>query len=96
MKHFQAKHIPDDVVLSVISILKRTAYERACLRNPAANLNHFTASRWDIIEAFKPIPWKVVNAKLTSMVRRKLIAGCSGCTCHGSFELVTPDNPSRQ
>lgn len=91
-KHFQAKHIEDSAVLSVITILIDAQWEREKLYAPLSTLSlprkeYITASRWDIIEAFKPIPWKIINTKLSSMVRRGLIDGCAGCTCRGGFRV---------
>lgn len=80
-KTFQAKHIPDRRVLKVLQILGN-ANERTY------GAWHNGASRWEVIDAFKPIPWKIVQAKLTSLHRRKLVDGCAGCTCGGQFTLT--------
>lgn len=77
-KAFQAKHIDTTAVLRVINLLITAQ------KHPYA-----TASRWDIVDAFKPIPWKIVNAKLVSLKKRKLIDGCAACTCRGSFTLTS-------
>jgi hypothetical protein len=74
-KTFQAKHIDDRAMLKVVDIL-------------AHQYKNLNASRWDVVDAFKPIPWKIVNAKLCALVKRKLINGCGACTCRGSFELT--------
>lgn len=91
-KPFQAKHIEDTAVLDVIRTLVTTEQERCKLRGAERSAPYVTASRWDIIEAFAPIPWKIIQAKLTSMKKRRLIDGCVGCTCRGGFkEVVTEE-----
>lgn len=80
MKSFQAKHIEDRNLLRIIRLLHKA--ERA--RHPYGDV-----SRWDIIELLRPVPWKVVQAKLTALERRGLIDGCaSGCTCRGGFSVT--------
>lgn len=87
VKKFQAKHIGDEQVLAVINIIIDAEWRRDVARGARTTKHHITAGRWDIVEAFRPVPWKIVQAKLTSMVRRGLIEGCAGCTCRGSFKV---------
>jgi len=84
-KQFQAKHIEDKAVLDVIDTLINSEWQRGLLMGSKTLKRYITASRWDIVDAFKPIPWKIVQAKLTSLKKRGLIDGCAGCTCRGSF-----------
>jgi hypothetical protein len=46
---------------------------------------HGVSIIWDIEAGLADFPAKVVRAKLQSMVRRKLIDGCT-CGCRGDFE----------
>ena len=49
------------------------------------------ATRWDVAKQFPWMPFKVVSAKLNSMVRRGILRGCSAChNCRGDFEIVEP------
>lgn len=69
----QAKHVPDASILDVIDRIRETE------------------DRWTWSYDFEEdarlsgYPWKVVRAKLASMVRRHVITGCT-CGCRGDFE----------
>lgn len=72
----QAKDVSDEVMLNALAITRgRHGVER-------------WSSLWDVQEALPKIPPKVVLAKLKSMVKRKIIDGCT-CGCRGDFELVS-------
>lgn len=45
------------------------------------------SSLWDVQDALPDVPPKVVLAKLRSMIKRKLLNGCT-CGCRGDFELL--------
>lgn len=75
----QAKDISDDVAIEAIK-QARGKHGVPCW-----------ASRWDVHEQLSSFPPKVVNAKMASLVRRKLIGGCGGChNCRGDFQLECP------
>lgn len=46
------------------------------------------ASLWTLQEALPQYPPKVVQAKLKSMVKRKLLTGCA-CGCRGDFRVIS-------
>lgn len=71
----QAKDIPDAAIIAAVQDVQRT---RRLL----------WASRWDVAERFPDMPPKVVSAKLNSMARRGVLAGCeSHHDCRGDFEV---------
>ena len=78
-KQFQAKHIEDKAVLDVIDALINSEWQRGLMLGYKTLKQYITASRWDIVDAFKPIPWKIVQAKLTSL--KKLFLMVMLCNC---------------
>jgi len=82
-KAFQAKHIDDKAVIKVMVIL----CEKNQRRSPD-NPYYAVCNRWEVVEAFAPIPWKLIQAKLTALHRKWLVAdGCVGCTCSTGFKV---------
>lgn len=50
------------------------------------------ANSWDIYPWFPDVPWKVVRARICSMIRRRLIDGCNAMhDCRGDWYL--PGSP---
>ena len=45
------------------------------------------AVAWELYKHMSAYPWKVVRAKVASMIRRKLMSGCT-CGCRGDYEIV--------
>jgi len=74
-KKVQAKHITDERCLRAVR---------------AARGRHGVAdwsSLWDIQEEMTEYPAKVVQAKLASLLKRKILTGCA-CGCRGDFEEI--------
>jgi hypothetical protein len=78
----QAKDVSDVAVLRVIGELMAESYRR----RPAPD-EYLWTMRWDIEARFPDVPEKVMQAKYTALVRRKLIDGCD-CGCRGDFWLM--------
>lgn len=83
MRVMQAKDIPDEIMLRAI----RSIMER-CPGFGEQPRDMLWVSSFDM-EATAPVllpgtPFKVVMAKLRSLIKRGLIAGC-GCGCRGDF-----------
>lgn len=60
-------------------------HEAALGKQPKEPTGHW-ANRFDICKALGNPPEKVVLAKLRSLIKRGLLAGCA-CGCRGDFEL---------
>ena len=71
-KTIQAKHIPDDAIISVVQ---------------RAHAEGRWAHQWDMQEAYPDVPPKVLLAKCRSLIARNLIEGCA-CGCRGDFRPV--------
>lgn len=69
-KSVQAKSITDEEVF------------RAMVR--CQRFGDHLVSRFDIQDELSLFPWKVVLAKLRSMVKRDVLHGCT-CGCRGNF-----------
>lgn len=78
-KTVQAKHLSDEAVLAAI----RSASNDG--RWPGQKRRW--VSRGDVEAAFPDVPWKVVLAKLRSLLKRNVIDGC-GCGCRGDFHII--------
>lgn len=63
--------IPDQTIFTTIATIR-------------TQRNMSSASLWDIQAALFQFPPKLVHAKLSIMVRRKRLHGCS-CGCRGDF-----------
>lgn len=50
-----------------------------------ATINGIGCPIWAIFKAFPQYPEKVIRAKLSTMIRRKLLTGCC-CGCRGDFK----------
>lgn len=48
----------------------------------------YWANTTEIAAAFPTVPFKVVAAKLSQLLKRDLITGCD-CGCRGDWELLT-------
>jgi hypothetical protein len=77
----QAKDITDDTMLAAVRATQ--------------GLNGVPrwSSLFDIEAIFPDMPAKVVRAKLASLVRRRILDGCT-CGCRGDFEFVTDPGDS--
>lgn len=72
-KLLQAKHIPDGLV---ISLIREVSKPETC-----------GATIWDVADRLPSFPEKVVRAKLSSMIKRGVIDGCT-CGCRGDFNVL--------
>lgn len=77
----QAKDIPTQRIIEVIK--EQYGVYGGC------NNDLQTSSLWDIQGALAEFPPRVVLAKLSSLLKRKMIAGCD-CGCRGDFEVIEP------
>ena len=57
------------------------AVERSCEERG------FWTNTWEVSAAFPDAPFKVVAAKLSRLLHRKLVTGCD-CGCRGDWELT--------
>lgn len=42
---------------------------------------------WDLEPAMPDVPWKVILAKASKLIKRGVLSGCD-CGCRGDFELT--------
>lgn len=73
-KTLQAKHVPDELFLSVVDNVRR---------------EHGRWTFVGDIEDALGLPAKIVRAKAAALIRRKIITGCV-CGCRGDFERTKP------
>lgn len=83
----QAKDIPDRAVLEFVE--KTSMVEALPLGGQTASCLPRWVFCWDFERDgyFGSLPWKVVQAKLRQLLKRKLLTGC-GCGCRGDWELT--------
>lgn len=71
-RRLQAKHIPDERIITVIDQFTKDRY---------------TAMTPEIYATWPHVPRKVILAKLDKMVHRKILDGCA-CGCSGQFRVI--------
>lgn len=82
----QAKDIADaDALAAVVDCMDHPAIPKTDT-DPGCEGRHGPASRWAVADRLG-FPREVVLAKLRSLVKRKLVTGCT-CGCRGDFELT--------
>jgi len=88
----QAKDIPDEVMIDLVSSLQNI--QRAYV--DGRGLQYFrtsSASRFDIQNLWPSVPEKVILAKLRRLINRDVIDGCA-CGCRGDFRVLTSEEQS--
>jgi len=88
----QAKDIPDEVMIDLVSSLQNI--QRAYV--DGRGLQYFktsSASRFDIQNLWPSVPEKVILAKLRRLINRDVIDGCA-CGCRGDFRVLTTEEPT--
>lgn len=83
-KTVQAKHLSDLDVLKFIDEESKTPWGGAPALPPGDTRWVFTC---EVQDRFTEFPAKVVLAKCSALIKRKLIDGCT-CGCRGDFELT--------
>jgi hypothetical protein len=74
MMRLQAKHLPERMLIEAVRDLNEP-------------WRPIGVDRWTLEERFSDYPPKVVMAKLKSLTRRGLLAGCT-CGCRGDFQIT--------
>ncbi len=78
----KAADIADADILAVIDALQRERAEELGMLDDLP-----WTHTWDVQERYPDVPPKVVAAKLSKLLRRRLVTGCD-CGCRGDWELT--------
>lgn len=78
----QAKHLPDLSMLTTIAAISAAKKDESYSKDVAP-----WVMIWELERVMPHVPEKVIRAKMKSLLRRKLIEGCS-CGCRGDYYLL--------